>query len=444
MIFEVFFIWERKNVIFDYMKIQLLLLLSFAITLYSKGQINNNEYLLNNKNSYEVKNEFQFLENEFLNNQLFLFGENHGAAQPHEIDFELFKALYKKANVRHYIAEFDPIKAWMLNNFLEDGNIKWLKNVFKSFIADGLQWANESNMEKYKKLLQFYKTLPKKEKFTIIGIDAIQDYSLVNDYFKYLYKNKNSKIDEINKLISIADTIQYTNRKTLAILARKINTDSLLVNLLKKELKAKFSSFELFLKNAGYVANKMSRDSIMFKTFEDIVLSKNLSDKKMYGFLGFFHTLQTSYEKTNPFGAILKNTSLIKKIVSFQMLAIDCKVLLPFNEQIKAMMPPAYVTKLRKDNPGFPKTEKYIPYSLSNDNSLMKVDGIEELKKITTEKSITFFKLNSSNSPYNNGKKLAEVTGFQTLKMTNLQDVTTDAFQYVILFRNSDYGVPIQ
>ena len=134
-------------------------------------------YLSKNKNAIQLNDaeKFNFLTPDFYDNQIYLFGENHGSSQPHDIDFLLFKHLYQKQNVRHYIAEVDQIKAWMLNNFLKDGNENWLTKVFKSWKAEGAQWANQSNWNKYKKLHAFYKSLSQNEKFEIIGIDVIQD-----------------------------------------------------------------------------------------------------------------------------------------------------------------------------------------------------------------------------------------------------------------------------
>ncbi len=415
------------------------------VSVYAFSQADDEQYLQLNKNEVQLndKEKFGFLTQDFYENQIFLFGENHGSSQPHDFDFQLFKHLYQKENVRHYIAEVDHVKAWMLNNFMKDGNESWLNKIFKSWKAEGAQWANESNWNKYKKLHQFYQTLPKNEKFEIIGIDVIQDYSLVNDYFKNLLNKNTSKIESITKFVSISDTLQFKNRKILGALARTIQKELNDNQQFKIEFKNNFQDLELFIKNAGYIGNKMSRDSIMYRTFDDLCVVKNLKSKKMYGFLGFFHTLQTKYE-INTFAACIKQNKPDMKMVSLQMLALNSMVLLPYTNQLKQMMPASYVAQLRKDNPDFPLTENYIPYELSNDNPMMKVEGIEALKNLTSEKTVTIFKLNAENTPYKKGKKLAEVTGFQTLKMTNADDATTKAFQYAVLFRNSPAAIPIK
>lgn len=412
----------------------------------SLSQSSDSTYLSTHTHEVELdgKEQFLFFDKNFYSQQLFLFGENHGSAQPHVLDVELFKHLYFKEKVRHYLAEVDVIKAWMLNQYLQDGDERWLTKVFKSWKAESAQWASEDNWNKYKKLRIFYQTLPKQQRFTIVGIDVIQDYSLVNEYLSNLFKSNISKLTDAKIFVEIADTIQYNNKRILGVLARKIATDFNTNPLYKKTLKKNFSDFEIFINSAGYVGNGMYRDSIMFRIFDDIVTKKKMQGAKMYGFLGFYHTLQISYEGRNTFAACVKKFSSIKNVMSLQMLAIDSKVMLPYNDELKKMMPATYITQLRKENPDFAATEKYIPYDLSNDKSMMKVDGIEVLKKTTTANTVCFIQLNGNTSPYNSNKKLGEVSGFQTIKMTDKTNVTTDAFQYVVLFRNSPAAKPLQ
>jgi hypothetical protein len=420
-------------------------LLFSIVSYYSFSQNQFQDYLLKNKEVINLENQktFNSFDTSFYQNNIFLFGENHGSAYPHDFDFLLFKHLYEKEKVRFYLAEVDHIKANLLNSYLKDGDEKWLKKVFQSWQKDIAQWNNESNYNKYKKLHTFYQSLPANEKFTIIGIDVIQDYSLVNQYVSTLLQNKKSKIALVNQFIATTDTVSYKNRKITGQLARKIQQEIAANKQYKKEFKKNFSAFELFIKNAGYTGNNMYRDSIMYRTFKDLDVFYGLQNKKVYGFLGFYHGLQTSYEKSMPFAAHLKKDTNYNKVVSLQMLAIHSKVLLPYIDQVKKMMPPNYVAQLRKENPNFPVTDNYVPYEISNDNTMMKMQGIEDVKAVSEENTTTIFRINNPNSPYSTSKNLAEVTGFQSLKLTNEKSVTTDAYQYIVLFRNSPAGIPI-
>ncbi len=404
------------------------------------------QYLAKNKQivNWEEPQSLSILNADLAQNELFLFGENHGAALPHNFDVMFFKKLYKEQNVRFYLAEVDPIKAWMLNNYMQDGNISWLKKVFKSWQNEGQQWANKSNFKKYEILYQFYKSLPKKDKFKIIGIDTIQDYTLLKEYIQALNNDKLPQIELIKQLLVVSDTLQYKNKQMIGALARKINQEMKLKKEYASAFKKNYDFFELLIKNAGYVGNKMTRDSIMYCTFLDSYAYLKLQNKKIYGFLGFSHTLQTSYNNSFSFATYLKRNNFYKnKMISLQMLALNTTVLLPYNEDIKKIMPASYAQELRKKNPDFPFTEKYIPYELSNDNFMMLSTAIIDLKKQSEPNTTTIYKLNNENSPYAKGKKLAEITGFQTLKMTKPTDSTLDAFQYVVLFRNSAAGIPI-
>jgi hypothetical protein len=407
-------------------------------------------YLQKNMEVIDLKNLnlIKLIDKIELANSIFLFGENHGSANPQLVDVLLFKQLYKQAGVRHYIAEVDAAKAWMLNNYLKDGNEAWLQKVFKSWIADTAQWANKSNYAKFQQLRTFYISLAAKQKFTILGIDVFQDYGLLKEYSKSFVKSRHNIATHIyiDSLQKISDTIQYANRKQLGDYARR------LLAIIKRNEMTDSGGFyfnaELkhFLTSLSFIGAGMYRDSIMFRNFESIVTTQQLQNKKSYGFLGFYHCLQTSYEKSMPFAALVKQYSLPFKgrILSIQMMALQSKTLLPYMGQLKQMMPKTYVDKLRNETVGFENATKYVPYTLSNDDAMMKIKGIDFLKNVTVENTTTIFKVNGAASPFSKTNLLAEVSGFQTLRLTNAANNTTQAFQYIILFRNSAAGLPIE
>ena len=393
--------------------------------------------------------EIKMFDADFYKNSLFLFGENHGSANPQLVDIKLFKQLYKNAGVRYYVAEVDDTKAWMLNNYMKDGNESWLKKVFSSWISDTAQWANKSNYAKFQQLQLFYKSLPKKAKFTILGIDVVQDYSLLKEHIKYFTANKKEPIVQIymDSLQSILDTTTFDNSKNFIKFTRrlliKMDEDN---SGYKKLFAEKTDAFKHFIKSVAILKSGMNRDSVMYTNMNNLIKTYNLTNTKMYGFLGFYHCLQISYENAMPFAALLSkyNSSFTGKIASVQMMALNCKTLLPYIAQMKQMMPLEYVQKLRKENTDFVSSTKYAPFDLSNDGSIMKIDGIQYLKNITDSNKTYIFKLNSTNTPFASTKKLGEVTGFQTVKFTSPNANTLQGFQYILFFRNSKAGVPIE
>jgi hypothetical protein len=425
-------------------------LLIFILFTFFKGfaQPSSHEisdYLNQNKAVIDLENdtEIAIFDADFYKNSLFLFGENHGSSNPHLFDVKLFKQLYHRAGLRNYIAEVDLTKAWMLNNYLKDGHEEWLQKVFKSWVEESSQWASKSNYAKFQHLRKFYQELPKNQKFNIIGIDVVQDYGLLKEYVHFLVPNTKNLTLELTNLIQLSDTITYAGRRKMGTLSReKLLNMTDFKNVPKKNI----PQFKSLMTSLSYVGAGMIRDSIMYKNLKSQIEILGLEKEKMYGFLGYYHCLQTSYEKSMPFAALLikHEEKFRKNIVSMQMMCIQSKVLLPYNDQIKKMMPQSIADKLRNEDPDFKNSQKYIPYEMSNDNNIMKIDGIQFLKSTSEANSTTIFKLNSANSPFSKSKLLAEVTGFQTIRLTDKNTLTLEAFQYIVLFRNSNAGLPME
>ncbi len=384
----------------------------------------------------------------FYKNDLFLFGENHGSSLPLSADPVMFKQLYHRAGVRHYVAEVDDTKAWMLNNYLRDGNEQWLTRVFASWVKDTAQWASQENYKRYALLRAFYQSLPAGKKFVVLGIDVIQDYRLLKEQVLFYQRKRKSAVHlpMLDSLVALTDTITYAYRKQLGAYCRgMLQHMSLHTREYQRGMGGDFATFRHMITSFSFPGSGMYRDSIMYRNFADIVDTYQLSGKKLYGFMGFYHTLQVSYDGRLPFAAYLQQgkTGFSGKTVSIQMFAINSMVMLPLMGQLKQMMPASYIAELRKESPYFPASEKYIPYPLSNDGVMMNVPGIQNLKSVTQPNTTTLLRLNGAGSPYNSSRQLMETTGFQTLKPGNAEAVTTAAFQYVLLFRNSRAALPL-
>jgi hypothetical protein len=85
-----------------------------------------------------------------------------------------------------------------------------------------------------------------------------------------------------------------------------------------------------------------------------------------------------------------------------------------------------------------PPDEKTSLFNL--DGPFVLAKGIKDLEEVTTENTITLFNLNKIDSPYRNNQNLAsmKVNLFgDDLIPNNVNQKTTDFFQYVVLIRNS-------
>lgn len=178
-------------------------------------------------------------------------------------------------------------------------------------------------------------------------------------------------------------------------------------------------------KNFYNETTKISRDSIMFLNFKNIILSRGLENEKFYGLFGFSHVLQSGINSGNyqPFASLVKSSNLSfgHKIKSIVCYTLDSEVYFPENNQYPAL--PDEKTGL-----------------LNVDGPIVLVKGINDLRKVTKENTITLFNLEKENSPYRENQSLAKLKvnyfGNDIFPNKKTQS-TTDFFQYVILIRNS-------
>lgn len=418
-----------------------------AITSFCTAQSPIDSFIKNNHSDFFKELETRkLLDQGFFNSQYIFFGEIHGFAKPQEADIALIKMLNKEASVKYYIAEVDDVKAWMLNNYLSDGDETWLKKVFKSWVRDTAQWGNREYYDKFIKLRDYQKTLPEHLKIKVVGIDQIQDYSLVPEYLDAIAKDKKTG-DYKASIDAIINSSAANNEKEL-----KEKAGALLLALSKDDKKAKkafkdiYPAFKLHIQNLTYTGDH--RDSAMCSNLMNYTKVYGLENAKMYGFLGMFHCLQARYNADEPFAYLLKqqlkDKSRITSIIGFYN---DATIMVPYTAQMKAYIPQAYAEMLYQGFPEFAKTKKYLPlpYSNNEDNPMMeKISSIEVLEQYSKPKSTELFKLTGDHSPFNSGKTFAEVKGGMGLTMSNQQDHTTDAFQYLVLFRNIPPATPLK
>lgn len=173
-------------------------------------------------------------------------------------------------------------------------------------------------------------------------------------------------------------------------------------------------------------SRKISRDSAMIVNFKNSVKKLNIENEKFYGLFGFYHVLQHAIKKDGkPFAERLKNSGFkTSSIISY---TLDSEMYLP-------------------KNPQFPTPEDQKIGWINADGPFMLVKGINDFKELTQPNSMTLFKLNSKDSPYQNSDKLISIKSrmfgesFTPEEKTN----TLDYFQYMVLLKNSKALTPIQ
>ena len=95
--------------------------------------------------------------------RFFISGEFHGVSSNHKIKFKLLKYLHQKANVRYLIIESGYSSAFLLNQFLANGDTTLLCGYY---LAEKVFWQH---------LRTFNQTLSEDEQVQVIGIDFERD-----------------------------------------------------------------------------------------------------------------------------------------------------------------------------------------------------------------------------------------------------------------------------
>ncbi|GHA63496.1 hypothetical protein [Pontibacter akesuensis] len=172
-------------------------------------------------------------------------------------------------------------------------------------------------------------------------------------------------------------------------------------------------------------SREIGRDSMMLVNFKNTVEKRGLQNEKFYGLFGYTHVLQSGIGEKNiyPFAAKIRRSDLpfANKVQSIACLTLDSEMALPQNEQFPS--PPDGKTAL-----------------VNADGPFTLVQGIRDLREVTSPHTITLFDLRQPGSPYSNSQKLAGIKvnlmGGDILPHS-AQQVTTGFFQHVILVRNS-------
>ncbi len=382
-------------------------------------------------------NQFRLFDSAFYQNKIFLLGEAHGFAMPQELDYELLKHLNQKAGVRHYLAEVDYSQAHFLNEYLSTGDEQLLRYVFGTWVRTNAQWGNKNFYEKIKRIRALNQTLPAGRKINIIGVDKIQDAAVTARLLRELR-------DKFSIPPSIATALDSLERLTSADNA-DLRKAGVLAGKLVAELGAdtayllgtadnRFTLIHSLL-NLTHLAHRVNRDSVMFLNLKAVTHALSLENEKMYGLWGFFHTLQIPMKqdrRVTPFAAHIKNeeSPFKNKIVSLNIYVLDSDNMMPGK-----MVPPA-----------IGKGKTYFNTTWANsDGPLIFVNGINDLKAVTEENSITIFDLATGGSPYQGSPRLAQVK-----VLIPGQNLTPDpaagtdpAYQYVVLIRNSKSLEPL-
>ena len=386
------------------------------------------------------KPDFSLFDKAFYGNQLFLLGESHGFKKAQAVDLALLKHLNQRVGVRFYIAEVDPAKAWYLNQYLQTGQDSTLRLVFRSWIAETAQWANQDFFRKVQAIRAYNQTLPAKKRIRFVGIDAMQDKALVVQQLRELtlgppagsgpFAADQPRLDSIAALLMASPKKPDSLAAQVALhwLAKLRNqpADYKSVALAtKQELTATLTGL-------SYRKTIKRREATLFANFRDAIARLGLQTEKLYGFFGAFHISQAPMVDGNKaFAAQIQASDLPMRGKTVSLL---CRYVDSF-----MMTPTAYLPPFWQD-----KGNVYTRLDKFNDNGpMMTIDGIKDFMAQSQPNTVTLFKLLGT------AAGMAPITATYSPFMPADQRLTfdpkrptTDYFQYIVLVRNSDMTEP--
>ena len=383
----------------------------------------------------ETTADFPDFEADFYANQLFLLGESHGIAQPQTLDFALLRHLNQKTGLRNYVAEIDPSQAYFFNQYLTTGNETDLQTVFG--IWDGTaQWGNQDFYDKVRRIRELNQTLPAPARIRFIGIDRIQDVSLVCKHLRAVlaqevYKaGTNAVLDTLQRLSAAPPTEQ-----ALAQIAHRLLPTFTADSAASGLSAAGRAQVAQVLRNATYLhAPRIRRDSVMLLNLQTEYIRLRLGEEKMYGLWGFHHVFQSAVNKSQPFAALVRSSSLPfhDRIVSLATFSADSETMIPSGSIPPAMRP----------------TERTVTVGwLNSAGPVVLVPGVSDLLEAAPASApVTLFRLDAPDAPYRQSLQLTTIKAplmGQTMEPTRPGAATTDYFQYAVLLRRSPAVKPL-
>lgn len=373
-------------------------------------------FLEENHSSINVNKDtgFNLMDNDIKNNKVILAGEGHAIAKNYPVKLALLKYLNKKYKVKALLSELSYSDSCYINEYLQSGDESKLKTIYNNF--QGTFAWNKTEYNSWIELRKYNLTIPKNQRIKVIGIDIEHQLPNAYDYLNSILPN-NPPPAEIQSTIA-----QLTDKNKLQ--TDKSFRESTAINL-ANDMKSKPSIYKSYLGNHYFdfsivvdnminSINAYSNEGENFDKVREPAIYNNFKRiyahfpaEKYFGEFGMDHVYQkrnTMYLKDFSMYLKDKNSPIKGKVISIAYGYKNCSFM------------------------NITHNHTYI--QTEADSS---ITNMLELDKHSTT-DLTLFKLNGTNSPFNNEKYFIE-----NLKGGH----TTDYFQYIILIKNSKGTTPL-
>lgn len=338
----------------------------------------------------------------FYGSRLFLVGESHGSAAPHLFDLALFEDIARRAGLRDYLAECDPVQGAAFDHYVQTGDDTALRQVFDYWSSRGSQWGSQAYEDKLRGLRAIALRL-QGEPVRVRGLDAIQDWSMTLDWLQA------RGIQFEREAVEAAAGGQAKAGLLLAALGPVQSDEDQILSAIRVALEAQ-------------VAGR-GREGTIVAAYSALATGV-LDGKAAYGMWGLFHVLQAPLKSGAPFAAQVEASSLpaAGQIASIILVPIDSVALY-----------------------AVPQGEGFRPMPVDTFNvtgPLVKMDGSADLVAAAPTGNVTVYDLAGSGSPYVEALDFIHVTTSirQDFEPENPGAPTTDYARYLGVVRGSSWA----
>ncbi|MGO4918927.1 hypothetical protein [Maribacter spongiicola] len=397
---------------------------------YSQSKV---DYLEQNRFDLTESN-FDFPQKDF---SIIGFGAYHGSAKTEAVELTLLNSLTKNGIIEYYLPETDFSLGYFFNKYLQMGDTLLLKDLVFNYGARVPQERSIETYKKWKGIKNLNDKLPRKNRFSVVGIDQIVTYKYTAKHLLELLnsdKIQNDAVQELEQMVALdtTDYSPYYDSYSKSIMKAFVASYEANTALFSKSVNDEFAVNHI-IQDLKYSFNPdVNREEVIFNNYVHLDSIYNFKEKSQFLRFGFFH-LEKQRESNNPsfFTRLIENNIYPReKVISVMGYLTESRVLWDhvYDDNGK------YQSFTTEGGFGIGDYEK--EYFL----------GIEHLKK-TKLSDMTLFRLNASNTPYSDGMPdLIEVV--MTDEDYNSEAVkgksTTEFIDYAILISNSKANTPIE
>ncbi|TDT45476.1 hypothetical protein CLV90_2564 [Maribacter spongiicola] len=397
---------------------------------YSQSKV---DYLENNRFDMTGPN-FDFPQKDF---NIIGFGAYHGSVKTEAVEHALLTSLTKVDAIQYYLPETDFSLGHYFNTYLQTGDTLLLKDLVINYGARVPQERSIETYEKWKGIKDLNDKLPRKNRFSVVGIDQVVTYKYTARHLLELLnsdKIQDNAVQQLEQMVALdtTDYSPYYDSYSKSIMKAFVESYEANTALFSKSVIDKFA-FNHIIQDLKYSFNPdVNREEVIFNNYVHLDSIYNFKQKPQFLRFGFFH-LEKQREGNNPsfFTRLIENNFYPRnKVISVIGYFTDSRVLWDHLYDDNG----TYQSFTTEGGFGIGDYEK--EYFL----------GIEHLKK-SKFSDMTLFRLNATDTPYSDGMPdLIEVvtqdepSNGEAVKRKS----TTEFIDYAILISNSKANTPIE